>query len=153
MEKLQHDELREHLKNFLPLININSETLNITENEDGSYTIKAGTEHQYTGFYPAKENNSFFTLSIINDQKKLKSGISVEYIEAFIFFTKDFRPYKFVIYQEPQTQTTYLVDDGCYHKGEIAYHNNCPCSTGGMQIKIDKPVLVSEQVDLAKLLA
>lgn len=153
MEKLQTDELREHLKNFLPLININSETINITENEDGSYTIKAGTEHQYTGFYPAKENNSFFTLSIINSQKELESGISVDYIEAFVFFTKGFIPYQFVIHQYPQTQTIYLTEDETFQKGEIVYQNNCPCGAGAGRFKIETPTLVSKLVNLAKLLA
>ena len=153
MEKLQINELREHLINFFPLINPNTNTVNISENEDGSYNIDIGNGHLYTGFYPKSENNSIFTLLIVNGKKELSSGIDVDYIEGFIFFTKGFIPYKFVIHQYPQTQTIYLTEDGQFNKGEIIYQNNCPCGAESSKFTLEKPALVSESVDLAKLLA
>ena len=74
----------------------------------------------------------------------------VDYIEAFVFFTKDFLPYQFIIYEYPQMQTLYLMDDDHFKKGTLQYEVNCPCSGQRDVRNIDTPAFTSDIEPIAE---
>lgn len=153
MKKDMHT-IREQLINFFKLINLPGDvTIELDESSTNTqYKIAVG-ENTFIGFYPEGSEN-IFTLSLIDTQKEISSGLEVNYIEAFTFYADTMLPYQFIIYQYPQTQTVYLLDEDSYHKGDIYYRNSCPCGHGmASHFKIDKAVFTSEVVpDISILL-
>jgi len=141
--------LQERLSNFLSSININGA---VTVEQNGNdYVVRVEGYEPFYAFTPDQREN-LFTLQLINNQKELESGINVDYIEAVVFLADTMTPYQFIIYQYPQSQTTYLIDEGDKKKGEIWYSNSCPCDHGSTNFRIEKAVFTSEVADLSKLL-
>lgn len=144
-------DLRKRIEEFLRSVQLSHEPVEISEDsENDRLSISAG-ELRLKGLYPTMYND-VFTIYLIDGTKKLDSGIDVEYIEAIVLKTADFSPYQYIIYQYPQTQTTYLADDGEHKKGTILYHNNCPHGCGSCDMELDTPIMKPEAIDLSKLL-
>jgi len=141
--------LREQFSNFLSSINING-AVTVEENGNDFIVHVEGYEPLYA-FTPDQSKN-LFTLQLVNKQKELESGINVDYIEAVVFLADTMTPYQFIIHQYPQSQTTYLIDEGDKKKGEIWYSNSCPCGHGSTNFRIEKAVFTSEVADISKLL-
>ena len=125
-ERIEVNTLQEKLTEFLNNIGISGPAEITEDTENNTYTVKIDN-YKFFGFYPSTDN-SLFTLQVVRGDKELPSGMFVDYIEAFVFFSKDFLPYQFIIYEYPQMQTLYLMDDDHFKKGTLQYEVNCPCS-------------------------
>lgn len=144
-------DLQKRIETFLKSVKISNEAVAITEDTENDQLIISAGELRFKGLYPTMYND-VFTLYLVDGTKKLDSGIDVEYIEAIVFKTADFTPYQYIIYRYPQTQTTYLVDDGNHKKGSITYYNSCPCGHGSCEMEITEPVMNPEAINLSELL-
>lgn len=151
MPRMELIDLQKRIKEFLKSSGFESAPVEIKEDsETDTFIISAGTLNM-KGLYPTIHND-VFTIYLIDGTKTMDSGISVEYVEAIVFKTDQFTPYQYIIYCYPQTQTTYLVEDGCHKKGSIVYHNSCPCGCGNCNMQIDKPILNPEGLGWSKFL-
>lgn len=150
-EKIDLNELRDKLTEFLNRFGITGNA-EITSTENDVYTIKFG-DHTFAGFYPL-DDNSLFTVQIVNSEKELPTELTVPYIEAFVFYVDGFVPYEFVIHQYPQTQT-YFIADGLLPKGTIFYETFCPhtrCASGMVSgMKFQEPVFESDLISFDQL--
>lgn len=147
-KRIETSVLQKNLTKFLNNIGI-SGIAEITENlENDTYIVKIDG-YKFCGFYP-NTDNSFFTLQMVKSYKELPSGLFVDYIEAFVFFTKGFLPFQFVIHEDPQTQILYLMDDDHYKKGNILYKVICP-HNGRINIcNLDTPAFISDIEPIAE---
>lgn len=148
--RLELVDLKKRIEHFLKSYGLENNPVEIHEDDSNSFNITAG-ERKMKGLYPNIYNN-IFTLYLIEGIKTLDSGADVEYIEAVVFKTDDFTPYQYIIYRYPQTQTTYLVDDGEHKKGSIMYYNTCPHGCGSCEMELDEPVMKPEAIDWSKFL-
>lgn len=148
--RLELVDLKKRIEHFLKSYGLENNPVEIHEDDSNSFNITAG-ERKMKGLYPNIYNN-IFTLYLIEGIKTLDSGADVEYIEAVVFKTDDFTPYQYIIYRYPQTQTTYLVDDGEHKKGSIMYYNTCPHGCGSCKMELDEPVMKPEAIDWSKFL-
>lgn len=147
-KRIEVNTLQEKLTEFLNNIGISGPAEITEDTENNTYTVKIDN-YKFCGFYPSTDN-SLFTLQVVRGNKELPSGMFVDYIEAFVFFTKDFLPYQFIIYEYPQMQTLYLMDDDHFKKGTIQYEVNCPCSGQRDVRNIDTPAFTSDIEPIAE---
>ncbi len=151
LPRMELVDLRKRIEEFLKSYGLENSPVEIREDpETDRFFISAGSRNM-KGLYPNMYND-VFTVYLIEGTKTLNSKIEVEYIEAIVFKVKDFTPYQYIIYRYPQTQTTYLVDDGNHKKGSIMYYNSCPHGCGSCEMELNEPVMKPEAMDWSKFL-
>lgn len=149
--RMELADLRKRIQKFLASSGLGNTSVEIREDLENDRLIISAGDLNMKGLYPTMYND-VFTLYLIEGTKTLDSGIDVEYIEAIVFKVADFTPYQYIIYRYPESQTTYLAEDGNHKKGSIMYYNNCPHGCGSCEIEIDEPVMKPEAIDWSKLL-
>lgn len=149
--RMELADLRKRIQKFLVSSGLGNTPVEIREDLENDRLIITAGDRNMKGLYPTMYND-VFTIYLIEGTKTLDSGIDVEYIEAIVFKVADFTPYQYIIYRYPQSQTTYLVEDGDHKKGSIMYHNSCPHGCGSCETEIDEPVMQPEAIDWSKLL-
>lgn len=142
-------------KNLAPVFELVGISGNVTvkpkKDADGEFfVIKVGDTYEFTAFSPVGHTNSPLSITLVEMAKELESGIRVNYTETLVLTPDTYTPFKFVIHQYPQTQTTYLMDDTYNQKGDITYRNSC--HWGGSFMILDTPVFNSKLVDLSRIL-
>lgn len=151
LPRMELVDLKKRMEAFLKSYGLESAPVEIREDpETDRFFISAGSRNM-KGLYPNMYND-VFTVYLIEGTKALESEMEVEYIEAIVFKVKDFTPYQYIIYRDPQSQVTYLADNGDHKKGSIMYHNHCPHGCGSCDMEINEPVMKPEAMDWAKFL-
>ncbi len=151
LPRMELVNLKKRIEEFLKSYGLESAPVEIREDlETDRFFISTGSRNM-KGLYPNMYND-VFTIYLIEGTKTLDSKMEVEYIEAIVFKARDFTPYQYIIYRYPQSQVTYLVDDGDHKKGSIMYHNHCPHGYGSCDMEIDEPVMKPEAIDWSKFL-
>ena len=149
--QMELTDLRKRIQEFLAAYGLGNESVEIREDHENDRFIITSGEHKMKGLYPTMYND-VFTIYLIDSTKILDSRIEVQYIEAIAFKTVDFSPYQYIIYRYPQSQVTYLIDDGDHKKGSIMYYNTCPHGCGKCEMELDEPVMNPEAIDWSKFL-